>query len=58
MSKPICPECKCETIYYRSKTNTYLCRRCGATWPKEISPCIICGAYGEHEDGCTVTETK
>lgn len=33
--KPICPKCTCETIYYRNKSNTFICRRCGETWKKE-----------------------
>lgn len=33
--KPICPECKCQTIYHRIKSNTFKCRRCGNEWKKE-----------------------
>jgi ribosomal protein L37AE/L43A len=34
--KPICPDCKCETIYYRKKVNMFVCRRCGNEWTKEV----------------------
>lgn len=33
--KPQCPECKCETVYYRIKSKTFMCRRCGHEWAKE-----------------------
>ena len=34
--KPICPNCKTTAkIRYRVTTNTYICDKCGHTWPKE-----------------------
>ena len=33
--KPQCPDCKCETVYYRLKSKTFICRRCGNEWNKK-----------------------
>ena len=33
--KPQCPDCKCETVYYRKKINGFICRRCGNEWEKK-----------------------
>jgi ribosomal protein L37AE/L43A len=28
----ICPRCESRVVYYRHKTKTYACRRCGNVW--------------------------
>lgn len=33
--KPQCPECKCETVYFRIRTQDFICRRCGNVWKVE-----------------------
>ena len=33
--KPQCPECKCETVYYRLRSKDFVCRRCGNEWTKK-----------------------
>lgn len=35
--KPQCPSCKCETVYFRLKSETFVCRRCGNEWVKTSS---------------------
>ena len=33
-TKPYCPTCRSGDVFFRSRTNDYRCRRCGATTPK------------------------
>lgn len=31
-----CPHCKSTNVYFRIKTQTYTCRRCGESWAKVV----------------------
>jgi ribosomal protein L37AE/L43A len=35
MSQPICPICGSKIILYMPKTDSFLCRKCGHSWPRE-----------------------
>lgn len=32
-AQPVCPSCQSLNIVYRVRGDTYLCRRCGQSWP-------------------------
>jgi len=34
-NKPQCPKCGGVVVYYRKRTDDYLCRRCGELFPKK-----------------------
>ena len=33
-NQPVCPKCGSKQILYQVRTDSYLCRRCGASTPK------------------------
>ena len=34
MTELRCPKCQTMKVRYRLRTNSFICDRCGATWPK------------------------
>lgn len=37
MIKNRCPICNSTLTYLRTKISEFICRKCGATWPRETS---------------------